>query len=146
MSVGNSCTWWTSRGLFGRCGTGTLGCRFSARLKTTLVRIVPGGEAGVTLECCGEVVDGEALRESCRRGVGDSEGVARVLLLLQVYGLTGYHPGLNQRLDFSRISWRWEPGHLGICEKMRTPDWLCSAGARKPQSEGSQAVDRASVK
>ena len=47
----------------------------------------PGGGAGVTLECCGEVVYGEALRGSWRRGVGDSEGVARVRSLLQVHGL-----------------------------------------------------------
>ena len=39
---------------------------------------------------------------SWRRGVGDSEGVARVRSLLQVYGLTGHNPGLYQRLGFSR--------------------------------------------
>ena len=50
------------------------GCRFSARLKTTLVRIDPGGEAGVTLECCGEVVCGEALCGSWRKALGIRKG------------------------------------------------------------------------
>ena len=63
----------------------------------------------------GKLVCGEALRWSWRRGVGDSEGVARVRLLLQAYGLAGHHPGLNQRLGFSRDQSEvgaWSPRNL----------------------------------
>ena len=77
------------------------GCRFSAKLKTTLVQIVPEGEAGVTLECCGEVDCGEVLQGLGEEALGIRKGW-RVPLLLLVCGLAGYHQGLNQRLGFSR--------------------------------------------
>ena len=89
---------------------------------------------------------GVALWGSCRRDVGDSEGVARVRSLPQVYGLARYHPGLNQRLGFSRDQSEVGPWTFrSFVGRIRTPDWVCRAGARRPQSEGSQAVDRARV-
>ena len=46
---------------------------------------------------------------------GSLEGVVRVRSLLQVYGLAGYHPGLNQRLGFSTDQsdvGAWSPRNL----------------------------------
>ena len=101
-------------GLFGRSSTGARGCRFSARLKTTLVRFVFGGEVGSPWNVA------ERLFVVRRSGVLEKrreirKGVARVLSLVQVYRLAGNHPGLNQCLGFSRDQSEvgaWSPRNL----------------------------------
>ena len=81
---------------------------------------------------------GVALWGSWRRGVGDAEGVALVRSLLQVYGLAGYHPGLNQCLAFLGNQpevGAWSP--RSFVGRMRTPDWV-SWGEDPSQKEVRQ--------
>ena len=91
---------------------------------------------------------GVALWGSWRRDVWDSEGVPWVRSLPKLYSLAGYHPWSESK---SGLLGRSAGGGSLVTsefyvQRMRNPGWVCRAGATRPQSEGSQAVDRARAK